>query len=492
MLGRGIINLYQSIKVILILKEPKIQLTKFLILILLIYMRKYRQINLLGLIICFFCFLWLIQSAQAEDSFDPNYIISDQDAIDYNCINEPNIHDFLKSKGGTLYSYQAPNKEGALMKTSQILYQVAQEWRISPKFLIVLIQKESSLVTNPNPNRELYDQATGYFCFDGQGCNPKYLGLFKQINSAAAQFRSYFDDADDYKIKPGKSTVIEGQTIVPQNQATANMYTYTPHILGNKNFWKIWNDWFKTSFPDGLLLRAKDSTSVWLTEKNTRREIKSKTVLISRFNANNIINVDQQTLEKINIGAPLIYPQYSLVKDSLGKIFLIIDNYKREISSIDLFKQLGFNKDEIIAGQDEDLTSYLTGLPITANTSYPTGALFQEKETGDIYYVMSGSKKLIIDKSVLAINFKKPTIKKVAASELDNYMPQEPLKVQDGELIVSDTDPTVYFISGGARRAIPTAELFKQLGYKWSSIYTVPQKVVDLHPLGENLKLSEE
>lgn len=436
--------------------------------------------------------IFSINKAQAISEFNHNYIISDLDATDYKCLDEPAIHDFLKNKSGTLYRYQAPNKEGSLMKTSEILYQVANEWRISPKFLMVLIQKESGLITDPNPSRELYDRATGYFCFDGQGCNPKYLGLFKQINSAAAQFRSYFDEADDYKIKVGKPTVVEGQTITPENQATANMYTYTPHILGNKNFWRIWNDWFQTSYPDGLLLQTTGSNSVWLVEKNTRREIKSKTVLISRFNANNILTVSEDELAKINLGTPLIYSQYSLVRNSAEKIFLIIDNYKREISSLDLFKKLGFNPDEVITGTNTDLESYLTGFPVTATTSYPTGVLLQEKETGDIYYVISGAKKQIIDKKILDINFKKPLIKKVAASELDSYMPQEPLKVQDGELIVGEKDPMVYFISGGTRRPIPTTKLFKELGYKWSSIYTVPQKVIDLHPLGEPLQLLEE
>lgn len=63
------------------------------------------------------------------------------------------------------------------------------------------------------------------------------------------------------------------------------------------------------------------------------------------------------------------------------------------------------------------------------------------------------------------------------------------LRLHDGELVMSNDNPTVYVISQGLRRPIKSASTFEQLGYKWDDIITVPSSVIDLHPLGEIVSL---
>ena len=45
---------------------------------------------------------------------------------------------------------------------AHIIWQAAQDYRINPQVLIVLLQKETSLITDPIPNNGDYRKATGF------------------------------------------------------------------------------------------------------------------------------------------------------------------------------------------------------------------------------------------------------------------------------------------------------------------------------------------
>src|SRR3989339_219697 len=84
--------------------------------------------------------------------FNPNHIISDAEMTDYACMNLEEIDNFLKNKTGILNNYEILEPSTSLnLKASQIIYNAAQNYKINPKVLLVLLQKEQSLVENPNP-----------------------------------------------------------------------------------------------------------------------------------------------------------------------------------------------------------------------------------------------------------------------------------------------------------------------------------------------------
>ena len=59
--------------------------------------------------------------------------------------------------------------------------------------ILVLLQKETSLITDPIPNDGDYRKATGYGCPDTAACSSKYYGFKNQIRKAAALFRTVLD-----------------------------------------------------------------------------------------------------------------------------------------------------------------------------------------------------------------------------------------------------------------------------------------------------------
>jgi hypothetical protein len=169
------------------------------------------------------------------------------------------------AESGLCNTYVGGNKPSA-----QIIYDVAQSCGVNPKVLVVLLEKEQSLVTDDWPWDTQYRSATGYGCPDTAPCDSEYYGFFNQVYNAARQFKRYGRDATLFSYRAGRENYIQynpnagcgGTNVYIQNQATAGLYNYTPYqpnaaalnnlygsgdscsAYGNRNFWRLYNDWF--------------------------------------------------------------------------------------------------------------------------------------------------------------------------------------------------------------------------------------------------------
>jgi len=78
--------------------------------------------------------------------FNPNYIISDAEILNYNSMSASDIQTFLESKGSYLATYNVtdPNT-GKIETTAQAIYDRCQANKVSPRFVLVLLQKEQGL-----------------------------------------------------------------------------------------------------------------------------------------------------------------------------------------------------------------------------------------------------------------------------------------------------------------------------------------------------------
>lgn len=159
---------------------------------------------------------------------------------------------------------------GGSQTAAEIIYQVGKSCGISQKVLLVLLQKEQSLVTDDWPWSIQYRSATAYGCPDTAPCDTEYYGFFNQVYNAARQFKRYTRDAELFNYKSGRDSYIlynpnaacGGTNVFIENNATAALYNYTPYqpnaaalanlygsgdscsAYGNRNFWRLYNDWF--------------------------------------------------------------------------------------------------------------------------------------------------------------------------------------------------------------------------------------------------------
>lgn len=419
--------------------------------------------------------------------FDPNYIISDSELVNHSAMDADDIQAFLDKQPGTLSNYIAIDKEGAFKTASQTFFEVAQRWLINPKYLLVLVQKEQSLLTDTDPKQGQYDRAAGYGCPDSGGCDDRWKGFYRQVNSAAAQTRYYQDNIDEFNYRPGKTSIIDGQEVTPKNAATAGLYNYTPHIHGNQLLWNLWNKYFGKKWPDGTLMRALGDDTVYLIEDGAKREITSKAVLASRFNTRNIVDVDTSDVNSYDDGPPIQYLNFSILKDSRGDVYMIDGDTLRKFSSPTLLATIGIPADEVISVSRGELDDYDQGPEITESTLTPTGALLQDTKTNQIYYAQSGRKREILSKEIMAANFPGVPIKKASFADLDQYRTGEPMTMPEGSLLKVKNSPTVYVIADGKRLPIFSGEIFQRMNYKWTNVQVVTTATLEAHQLGQTI-----
>lgn len=173
---------------------------------------------------------------------------------------------------------------------AQIIWDAAQEFSINPQVLIVLLQKEQALILDEWPFPVQYRSATGQGCPDTAPCDSQYYGFYNQVRGSARQFRLYANNPGNYNHLPGQNNSVRWSpdascgsgTVFIENQATASLYNYTPYqpnqaalnnlygtgdgcsAYGNRNFWRIFNDWFGTTI---LVSQKWDGTAITRVKK---------------------------------------------------------------------------------------------------------------------------------------------------------------------------------------------------------------------------------
>jgi hypothetical protein len=452
---------------------------------------------LIGLVLITGSFLPALVQAQVE--FDYNYILSDNDMFDYQSMSFEQIQNFLIAKGSTLATYRDPITS---LRAAEVIYHTAQDFKISPKFLIALLQKEQSLIENNNPSLYNYDWATGYAVCDGCDINDPYLqrykGFYNQVYNAGKKIRrDYIPNLENNGhtisgLGPNQPKTIDGVLIKPANNATAIVYTYTPHLHGNQLLWTIWNRYFTRAYPDGTLLNVEGEKEVWLIENGQRRKFANRSVFLSYYDSfDNVITINKTELLKYSEGVPIRFANYSFIRTPKGTVYLLIGDAIRGFDSREALRRVGVSPEEIIKVKQEDILDFVEGQPITIKSVYPLGTLLQVKETGGIYWVQDGIKHPIMSREILKSNFGSRRATKMTTKQLAQYDTAEPVLFKEGDLVSSKTDPgTIYLISNKQRRPFASDKAFSQLGFDKANIITTNDQSLTIHEIGSMINES--
>ena len=192
------------------------------------------------------------------------------------------------------------------------------------------------------------------------------------------------------------------------------------------------------------------------------------------------------------IGSPIQFPNYSLLRSPKGTVYLIVDDNRRGFKSQETFRALGFSSDEITDVTWEDLNVYEEGEPIDTQAVYPKGTLLQNNQTGGVFFVQNGIKHPIMSKEIYLSNFPSSTITPVKPDDLDAYETGDPLLFPDGTLVGVRESPEIFVISDGARHHIQDEATFITFGWKWNQTVWTNERSILLHPLAEPIDTSIE
>ncbi len=227
--------------------------------------------------------------------FDPGLIITDRSFTDSRAMDAGQIQSFLDARAASCVAgrdgtpclrtarfdtatraaddrcrggYQGASGESA----AQIIAKVAVACSISPRVILVTLQKEQGLVTASGTSltASRYRSAMGFGCPDTAACDSRYYGFFNQVYQAAWQFQNYALNPTRYAHRAGATAQVRfhpdatcgSSPVRIANQATASLYNYTPYqpnaaalaagygtgdacsSYGNRNFWSYYTDWF--------------------------------------------------------------------------------------------------------------------------------------------------------------------------------------------------------------------------------------------------------
>ncbi len=184
----------------------------------------------------------------------------------YTCLKDFRQSTTTRNVDNYCSGYQGEASESA----ARIIFKVAQSCGINPQVLLVTLEKEQGLVTHTWPSDWRYTIAMGQGCPDTAACDTRYYGFYNQMYGAARQFKIYTENRYFTYYAPGKTWNLRyspdaacgSSPVYVENQATANLYYYTPYqpnaasiragygqgdgcsTYGNRNFYQRFTDWF--------------------------------------------------------------------------------------------------------------------------------------------------------------------------------------------------------------------------------------------------------
>ena len=381
--------------------------------------------------------------AASLDKFKAGYIISDYQMRNYNSMTEEQIQSFLTKKNGCknkdsgLYEdlsgrystihwhfsdghfvclseelfgdgikYGEDLKKGEGETAAHIIWQAAQDFKINPQVLIVLLEKEQSLITDTYPHSGQYRSATGYGCPDTAPCNEQYYGFKNQVRKAAELFSVVLDGGwtnyplgNNY-IQYNPSASCGGSTVKIENLATSALYRYTPYqpnaaalaagygtaecgAYGNRNFYLYFEDWFGGIVDEEAAQNGEDATTPGATEEQLSPKEKAKIEIDKRAKEATILGkAKNKELKALKDGG--YYKEFER-----GYIYWTEKTGAWDVSGGILDLWLDLKKEKGILGY-----------PLSSEKTNKRGEVYQEFENGKIYWTAKKGAWVIRDFAV--------------------------------------------------------------------------------------------
>jgi hypothetical protein len=373
-------------------------------------------------------------AANAAD-FDPGNIISDAVFFDTGTMSVAQVQQFLALKGAAcvageqacLKDYRAVAgtrsaeaglcrgyQGGATQSAAEMIVGVAQSCGVNPRVLLVLLEKENSLVTRTRPTTRNYNAATGYACPDTAPCDAQYFGLFNQMYMAARQYQNYAANPTRYGYRAGRTNTIAwhptascgSSQVYIVNQATAGLYNYTPYrpnaaalanmygtgdacsSYGNRNFWRLFTDWFGSTQASSYLLRSPENATVYLVSGSTKYPIASLALMQALSPLGSVSYVSEQYLGRLTTGAVV---NRSLLGPD-GTVYFVDAGIRLPFGSCAQVADFGMTCDSAVQ-VEAGIISALSSGPRMSNLFRTT--------SGKAFYVQGGARREVADDASL-------------------------------------------------------------------------------------------
>jgi LysM repeat protein len=346
--------------------------------------------------------------------FNPGQIISDSAFYTSGTMSATDIQRFLNGKvavcradptrPGCLKDYRlsTPAVTGTAgrcaslpaktnVSAAEIIYDVSIACGISPKVLLVKLQKEQGLVTSTNPSARAYEFALGMDCPDTpSGCSAASAGFFWQLYKGAGQLQWYSNPAGSFTwLRPG-ATISRpyqannpgcgSQSFVLENKATAALYYYTPYVpnqtalgnlygvgdvcsaYGNRNFFRDYTDWFGSPIGGSFLLKG-DAADVFMIVNETKFRIPTPELLTSLAPLGPVGTVSNAHLDRYTT----VSDMSALARNAVdGSYFFIHNSQRLAFANCDEVAAWGLNCASAVTMTGSQVSALVAGEAMSA------------------------------------------------------------------------------------------------------------------------------
>ncbi len=452
---------------------------------------------LIGILSVLVLFSYLAGPQKAKAVAWYEHLISDSEFSNKNSMSVNQIQNFLMAKGSGLANYiipqgHRPPQPGAGQRASNYIWQVAQEFRVNPKVILVTMQKEESLITLSNPSSVRLEWAMGYGYYPGSPYtdpnNPDYLGGFgRQVYYATRSMRYNFDRGRG----PGSCRVGQycqittkswesGKTnVYLSNRATALLYRYTPYIYnGNYNFYTIYRNWFGPGSDSWtfLLIRAIGDPKVYLVDRG-------KKVYIPYVETLTGWGFSDSDITDLSASAVASYPRRSkdltlLVRGTGSpRVYYMDSGVKRYIPTAEMLVLI-----------KETIAPYGTGISDLAKEL--VNAIKAGSDLAPFVKNSSGSYWLISGRSKYPISTQMMSHWGLSASNAcqisDTVLNKFSNRLSIGNLVRPSGHSSVWSIQSGRRKWIPDpATLYA--AFRGKGVRVIPLAIVKILPRSSNV-----
>ena len=258
----------------------------------------------------------------------------------------------------------------------------------------------------------------GFGCPDSDPaiCGKVFVGLFNQLYRAARQFQWYGNPEGSFTYwKPGRTVAMRyhpkascgTKSFLLQNQATANLYYYTPYTpndaalnnlygtgdscsaYGNRNFWRFFHDWFGSPIGGGYLLKAA-GTETFLIVDDKKYLVSDARLLAALRPLGPLGEISQAYLDSFTT----VGTAGQIVKNiSTEEIFLLVDGLRYRVLDCSIAQAYG---------QSCELAIPLTALQL--GTFKDAGDLSRLVRTADgsRFWIENAQSRVVVDDLALS------------------------------------------------------------------------------------------
>ncbi len=233
-------------------------------------------------------------------------------------------------------------------------------------------------------------------------------------------------------------------------------------------------------FSSGVIIQGP--TGIFLVERGLRRPV-AEFVFKQRFAGVATVATDQSQVDSLLVGPPLPPVDGTLIKEPGSPAVYIVEEGLLRTLSYPAFVSRGLKFENVTILPAEIISTYTHG----PDAALQNGGLVKSPDHPAVFVFENGSRRLVSYFVFKQRGFDTQQIADLSLEELAKYPVDAGLYPPfDGALMKGRDSATVYVVEGGKLRGL-TAVAFTTRGFNFASIKTVPQEEITQYQMGEDV-----